>query len=250
MEFDLAFFLVAGPAVAFAGLSKGGFGSGPAFMSSAILALVLDPSQALGIMLPLLMLMDVSALKPYWKKWDWVESKRLILGAIPGVAFGTWLYQITDADVLRFLIGAMSIGFVLYQFAAARGLFKPNTTKHGVVVGGFAGLVSGFTSFVSHAGGPPSAMYLLSQRLDKTTYLATTVIVFWAINIFKFVPYAFLGIFSAQTFLADLYLAPFAVFGVWVGVVAHKKVSESLFFGFTYVMLLGTGAKLIFDALT
>ncbi len=250
MEFDFAFFAVAAPAVAFAGLSKGGFGSGPAFMSSAILALVLEPSQALGIMLPLLMLMDVSALKPYWNKWDRIEAKRLILGSIPGVVLGAWLYQIANADLFRFLIGAMSVLFVFYQIAVARGVFRPKATKHGPAVGGFAGMVSGFTSFISHAGGPPSSIYLLSQRLDKTTYQATTVIVFWAINAFKFVPYAFLGIFSAQTFLADLYLAPFAVLGVWIGVKAHHAVPERLFFGFTYVMLLGTGTKLVFDALT
>ncbi len=48
-----------------------------------------------------------------------------------------------------------------------------------------AGCVGGFTSFVSHAGGPPVAVYLLAQRLDKTMYQATTVLTFWAINIAK-----------------------------------------------------------------
>lgn len=249
MEMDMSFFLIAGPAVAFAGLSKGGFGSGPAFMSSAILALVLDPSHALGIMLPLLMLMDVAGLKPYWKLWDWVEARRLILGAIPGVALAAWLYRSTDADVFRLLIGGLSIGFVLYSLATSLGAIKPKLTKFGPVAGAIAGCASGFTSFVSHAGGPPSAIYLLSQKLDKTTFQATTVVVFWAVNIFKAIPYAFLGIFTYDTLMADIFLAPFALFGVWVGVKAHHAVPERLFFGFIYVMLLGTGAKLIFDAL-
>ena len=113
-----------------------------------------------------------------------------------------------------------------------------------------AGCVGGFTSFVSHAGGPPVAVYLLAQRLDKTMYQATTVLTFWAINIAKVLPYTFLGIFTAETLKADAILAPFALLGAWLGVLAHRFVSERVFFGITYVALTLTGSKLIWDALT
>ena len=65
---DFSFFAVAIPAVIFAGISKGGFGSGAAFAASSILALVLTPGEALGLMLPLLMLIDFATLRPYWRK--------------------------------------------------------------------------------------------------------------------------------------------------------------------------------------
>ena len=57
MQLDPAFFAVAVPAVLFAGVSKGGFGSGAAFAATPLLALILEPGQALGLMLPLLMLL-------------------------------------------------------------------------------------------------------------------------------------------------------------------------------------------------
>ena len=60
----LDFFSIAALAVVFAGISKGGFGSGAAFAAAAILATSIEPGQAIGIMLPLLMLMDVTSLKP------------------------------------------------------------------------------------------------------------------------------------------------------------------------------------------
>ena len=101
MELDAQFFMVAIPAVLFAGISKGGFGSGAAFAAASILAVALEPGQALGIMLPLLMLMDVANLRPYWKKWSAPDAKLLILGALPGVALGAWLYTMADADVFR-----------------------------------------------------------------------------------------------------------------------------------------------------
>ena len=87
-EMNAAFFAVAVPAVLFAGISKGGFGSGAAFASASILALVLEPAIALGIMLPLLMVVDVATLRPYWKKWSTPDAVILIVGAMPGQLFG------------------------------------------------------------------------------------------------------------------------------------------------------------------
>lgn len=249
MEFDLVFFLIAGPAVIFAGVSKAGFGSGAAFAASSILVLVLEPGQALGIMLPLLMLVDVASLRPYWKKWDPKHAMLLVLGSLPGVALGALLYKGADADVLRVLIGLLSLAFVIWQVGRAQGWIKTAERAMPHWAGYLAGAVAGFTSFVSHAGGPPAAVYLLSQRPSKTQYQATTVLVFWVINIAKAVPYSFLGIFTAQTLLADVLLAPFALLGAYLGVRAHYLIPERAFFALTYVLLVLTGTKLVWDGL-
>ncbi|GFE48824.1 UPF0721 transmembrane protein [Roseobacter cerasinus] len=250
LTLDWTFFLIAGPAVIFAGISKGGFGSGAAFASASILALVVDPGLALGVMLPLLMLIDAATLRPYWRKWDGQAALLLVIGGLPGVALGAALYRIAEPDVFRVLIGAISLAFVVWQlFLSARKIRR----QEGLMprwVGMLAGLVAGFTSFVSHAGGPPAAVYLLSKNLTKLQYQATTVLAFWAINIAKFVPYAVLGMFTAETAQANLLLAPFALFGAWIGVYAHRLVPEPLFFGLTYLLLSVTGVKLILDGLT
>jgi uncharacterized membrane protein YfcA len=231
-------------------VSKGGFGSGAAFAAASVLALVVEPGLALGVMLPLLMLIDVSTLKPYWRKWNLQAAILLILGGIPGVALGAMLYSIADPDVFRVLIGVISVGFVIWQFANRQGWVRQADRPLSPAAGAVAGTVAGFTSFVSHAGGPPAAIYLLSRRLSKTEFQATTVLVFWAINIAKFVPYAGLGMFTQQTLTANVVLAPFALFGAWLGVVAHRHVPERAFFALTYVLLLVTGTKLIWDGLT
>lgn len=250
VELDLLFFAVAIPATIFAGVSKGGFGSGVAFASSSILALILDPAQALALMLPLLMLIDLATLRPYWKGWSWPDARVLILGGLPGVALGAWLYHATDADLLRLLIGGISVAFVLWQLAKGRGWMQRTARPLSFGAGLIAGVVTGFTSFVSHAGGPPAAVYLLSRGLTKTQFQATTVLIFWAINVAKFIPYAWLGMFTLQTAWANLLLAPFAFLGAWLGVRAHRMISERVFFTIAYVLLMLTGSKLIWDALT
>ena len=243
MQLDLWFFLIAGPATVFAGISKGGFGSGAAFAAASILAIVLDPGLALGVMLPLLILIDLATLKPYWGQWRLRESVLLIAGGVPGVALGTWFYTLVNADVLRVLIGGISVAFVAWQLLQRSGIirFRPDGVGDGV--GLIAGITAGFTSFVSHAGGPPAAVYLLRQRLTKTEYQASTVLVFWIINIVKAVPYAFLGLFTWQTAQANLLLAPFALLGAWIGVRLHRMLREAVFFALTYVLLLMTGSK-------
>ncbi len=249
LDMNLMFFAVAIPAVIFAGISKGGFGSGVAFASSSILALILTPGQALALMLPILMVIDLATLKPYWKRWSWPDSRLLMLGAVPGIALGAWLYRATDDDLLRLLIGGISVGFVIWHVAQTRGWVRGFANRLPPSAGLFAGLIAGFTSFVSHAGGPPAAVYLLSQRLTKTEFQASTVLVFWVVNAVKFVPFAYLGLFTWHTALADLLLTPFAILGAWLGVRAHFMLSERLFFNIAYVLLTLTGSKLIWDAL-
>lgn len=250
MHLDALFFALAIPAVIFAGVSKGGFASGAAFAATPILALVIDPGAALGLMLPLLMLMDAATLRPYWGRWDGRAARLLILGGVPGVALGALLYRAVDADVFRLMIGVLALGFVAFQLARLSGLLRLAPRPMGPAAGMVAGLAAGFTSFVSHAGGPPAAVYLLMRGLGKTPYQATTVLVFGVLNVVKFVPFLALGIFTPQTALACLLLAPFALLGAWIGVRAHRLVPERGFFALTYILLTLTGGKLVWDALT
>ena len=248
--FTLPVFVICALATLFAGISKGGFGSGVAFASAAILALVLDPGVALGLMLPLLMLIDVASLPAYWRKWDWGAGSVLIIGAVPGIVIGALFYAAANADLIRMIIGAVALAFVVWQAAVAYGLMRPGAQRFGFKAGIMAGLALGFTSFVSHAGGPAAAVFMLGLGLNKLRYQATTVLVFWIVNFLKSGIYAGMGIFTQQSLLLDLALAPFAVLGAWIGIRAHRLVPERLFFAITYVALTVTGLRLIWVALT
>lgn len=250
MELDPAFFAVAIPAVLFAAISKGGFGGGAAFAGSTLLALYLPPAQAVGLMLPLLMMMDVTGLRRYWRRWAWPEARTLMAGAAPGILAGWLLFGWVSPELLRLLIGLIAIGFVAFQIARTRGWIPTPRTTPPIGTGYGWGAVAGFTSTLSHAGGPPAAMFLLGRRLDKTTYQATTVIVFWWVNLVKFPGYLALGMFTGASALANLLLAPVAVAGVLLGARLHHAVSDTIFFRITYALLLLTGGKLVWDALT
>lgn len=249
MDLNLAFFVAAIPAVLISAASKGGFGGGAGFASAPLLALAMPPAQAVGLLLPLLMLMDVVSLPPYWRKWDWRHALLLMAGGIPGTVIGWLIFGAISPDGVRLFIGLTALGFVLFQVARSRGWLRPPDTDPGVAKGLFWGTVTGFTSFVSHAGGPPASMYLLGAGLDKTTYQASTVLVFWWINLIKVPAYLNVGMLNASLVTPILVLAPVAVAGVFLGVWAHRRVSDAFFFRLTYSLLAVTGAKLVWDAL-
>lgn len=249
-EYGGTVYAVAAFAALFAGVSKGGFGSGAAFAGAAILALLVPPGVALGLMLPLLLLIDVVTLRPYWRQWSWPDARLLIIGGVPGALLGAALFRLAQPDVIRLLIGVISLAFVIWQLAVRGGLAQQPDRALPRWAGLLSGAVAGFTSFVSHAGGPVAAVFLLSRGLGKTGFQATTVIVFAVFNIIKVGLYAMLGIFTLQTLILDVALAPFALLGAWLGVRAHRLVPERLFFAITYGLLTVTGAKLIWDGLT
>jgi hypothetical protein len=247
MELTTVFFAAAIPAVLLAGVSKGGFETAGAIAAAPLLALVIDPRMAVGLMLPLLMLMDLASVRAYWMRWSWPEARALMLGAIPGVAAGWALFGAVSSDVVRLSIGLLAVGFVAWSLGRRFGLIplgRPQPLGAGV----FWGSLAGFTSFVGHAGGPPAAVYLFGRRLEKTPFQATSVLTFWWVNLIKFPPYVALGMFTGETVRAVLVLAPVGIAGVVLGAWAHRRVSEVWFFGLTYALLAATGLKLIADA--
>lgn len=246
---DPWFYAAAVPAVLIAGVSKGGFGGGLGVLAVPLMALIIDPVQAAAIMLPILCVMDIVGVWTYRGRWDHRAMKLLIAAAMVGIGIGTATFHLLSADAVRLIIGAIALGFTVNWGWKKLRRQEPPAASHNIVKGGFWGAVAGFTSFVAHAGGPPVNVYLLPLKLDKTVYQATTVIFFTAVNYVKLVPYAWLGQLNSGNLGTSLVLMPLAPLGIWLGVWAHDRVREDLFYGAVYVFLALTGAKLSFDGL-
>lgn len=249
MEIDAGFLALGSAAAILAGISKGGFGSGAAFAAAALLMLIMEPGAALGVMMPLLILIDVVSLGPYWRRWDTRAAQRLTLSGLVGVALGAAFLAAAAPGQLKLAIGLVALGFLVWQFALWRGLVSIGHTG----LPGWSvwplGAAAGFTSFVAHAGGPLTAIYLLSKRPEKTVYQATTVIVFGVLNLAKIGPYVALGLVTPEIAKATFWLFPAALLGTWLGVRMHAAIPQRAFFAVTYGLLGVTGVKLIADAL-
>ena len=247
MDLGLNAWLLMVVAVIIVGISKGGFGGGMGMLAVPIMALAMSPMLAAAILLPVLCAMDLMAMRAYWQRWALEHIKITVPAALVGTIVGAFTFRYLNADHIRFVIGVISTGFALNSwFKPAQRWIK---TKPGAHAGRFWGFTSGFTSFVSHTGGPPLSVYLVPQQLDKSTLQATTVLFFTVVNYFKLIPYALLGQLNFTNFKISLLLLPLAALSIAAGVYLHKRVTDKMFYQITYVVLFITGLKLMYDGL-
>lgn len=215
---DPLFYLLAIPAVIALGLSKGGF-AGVGQMATPLLALVMPPLEAAAIMLPIMIVQDTNAVWVYRKDWSGRIVAIVLPGAVAGVTFAGFTAAFISDDAVRIFIGVFTIAFVAYSFIGMMRLPR-EPKKPGVAAGVIWGAISGFTTTICQAGGPPYQMYVLGLRLPKMTYVGTTAMVFAAMNWMKVVPYVALGQFSTKGLGTSLALLPLAVaanlFGFWL----------------------------------
>jgi len=241
------FYAVAIPAVLIMGVSKGGFGSGLGIMATPLVALAVPAPQAAAIMLPILLVMDVTGLVAYRGTFLRGNLGLLLAGGVAGVALGALTFRFFSEAVIRALLGAMAIAFVAHRLRVG-GTNAPAVTPS-KARGFFWSTLAGLASTIAHAGGPPLSVYLLPQKLDKAVLVGTTVVFFAAINAVKVVPYFWLGLFDSTNLLTSLALAPLAPFGIVFGVWLMRRLSQEIFYRVAYTLLVVVGCRLLWDGL-
>lgn len=235
-------------AVFLVGLSKAGLLGGLGVVGVPMLTLVMPARDAAGMMLPVLLAMDVIAVYSYRKEFD----RRILKIMLPGAAIGTllgWALWTVVSDVMVLLfVGIITLLFVIDAvFPIRKALVQPApSTPWGMFWGAFAG----FTSFVSHTGGPPFQIYVLPQKLSPTIYSGTAALFFAIVNTSKLVPYFFLGQLSMRNLELSAMLAPVGIVGVLLGVWLVRRVSVGIFYQLAYALVFLLAIKLIWDGAT
>ena len=249
MVTDSYFYLFAIPATLILGISKAGFGSAFGSLAVPLIALTITVPQATAILLPVLAVMDALGLKSYWKQVDWALIRRILPSGLAGILIGFLVFKQVDSKYVGGLVGVTSIGFVAlraWQARRAGGNAAPYIAPQWVAW--LCATVSGFTSFVAHAGGPPLGIYTLPLKLNPTQFVASMTVFFAVINLSKWVPYAQLGLLTMENLQTSLVLMFFAPIGNWLGVRIATTINITLFYRIVNVALITTGLKLIVDA--
>ena len=243
---DWYFYAVAIPAVLLLGVSKSGFGAGFGSLAVPIIALAVTVPQAAAILMPVLLLMDLLGMAAFRKNFDLKLLKFLVPCGLVGTVVGALLFKLLDAKMVAGIVGVFTL-----LFLAQRLLFPPRADSPPPPkwLGAILAVTSGFTSFVSHAGGPPLSAYVIPLRLSPIHFTATMAFFFFVINLSKWIPYGWLGLLDWRNLATSLVLLPIAPIGVWAGVRMAKSISQVLFYRLLYVGMLLTGCKLVWDSL-
>ena len=243
---DPTFYFWAIPAVLLVGLAKSGFLSGFGAVATPLMAMAVPVPQAAAIMLPLLCVMDLASLHQLWRDRDAALLRLLLPAGLLGIVLGTVLFGAVSAPVVSAVVGALTLLFLLQRVVTKPRADGPPPSR---AWGFLMGVLSGFTSFVAHAGGPPISAYVLPMRLEPLRVAATMAVFFSVINLAKWAPYAALGLFDARNLWTSLALAPLAPVGVWVGVWMTRRIDAGWFYRVAYLGMGVAGGKLLWDGL-
>jgi uncharacterized membrane protein YfcA len=243
----MQFYLVAVPAVILFGLSKGGF-SGLGSLGMPLLSLVASPVRAAAVVLPILIVQDWVSVWAFRRDYSPRNLVILIPSAVIGVGIGWLLAARVSDDAVRLAIGLISIVFVVYMLIRDR-LGRSPIDRPGVPSGMLWGSLSGFTSFVSHAGAPPFQVYVMPQYLKPRVFAGTATLFFAAVNLLKVPPYFLLGQFSRDNLIVSAGLIPIALLSTFAGVWVVRRVSPDRFYGVILALTLAIGVQLTYEAI-
>ena len=126
---------------------------------------------------------------------------------------------------------------------------NPAPREPDVVKGTFWGTLTGFTSFVSHAGGPPYQIYVTPLRLAPRIFAGTLVLFFFILNAVKLVPYFYLGQFGTENLVTSAVLLPVSIPATFLGVWLVRRIDAKRFYEVIYVLIFAIGAFLIAESL-
>jgi uncharacterized protein len=247
MDNSYLFWALAVVATFLVGASKGGL-PGVGILGVPVLAQVISPVVAAGLLLPLYVISDFYGLWLYRKNYDVWNIKLMTFAACIGIGIGWATAHYNSDAVVKLIVGLIGIWYtadlVWKNSRKAEIVAQPADVPRGL----FWGTIAGFTSFVAHAGGVPFQMFVLPQKLDKMTFAGTITITFTIVNALKLPLYWMLGQINLGSLQQGLYLAPVALFGAWAGFKLTKVLPEKTFFRYVEIALFLVSLKLIWDA--
>jgi len=242
MSFD-SYFVLAELAALLVGLSKGGLPS-VGMLAVPLLSLFMPPMKAAVLLLPIYVISDVVSVWLYRKDFSLPNLKILVPAGLLGVFIGWLTASFTSESAVKLMIGCMGVGFCLNTWLRKTPKEKQAAdTKKGWLWG----TLSGFTSFISHAGGPPFQIYVLPQRLPKVQFAGTATLLFAVINAAKILPYQLLQPYSYDDLMRAAELVPFALIGTVLGAYITQKIADIWFYRLVQTGLFIVSLKLIAD---
>ncbi len=236
---SILFWFLASVGVVMTGVSKSGFAGGAGVIAVPILALIIPVPLAAALLLPLLIVMDAKTVGLYWRSLSSPASLITITSsAIVGITIAGVAMASLPAQTLQIILGAFCVIFASWEKLSPVLGKLPGAAY-------LWGLISGISSTLLHAGGPPISIYFLSRNISKAEWLAQAAVFFAIMNLIKLIPFAIAGRFDTTLLLTAMALTPFALLGVKLGHLMQSRISQAAFTRFCRLLLLVSGVFLL-----
>lgn len=226
------------------GFSKAGF-AGVGLFHVIVFAWLFGSKTSTGIVLPLLIVGDVSAVLTYRQHTRWEYVRRVLPPAVVGIVLGWLLMEhLTDAT-LKPILGVIVLGLALLQISR---MWRPEWFNHVPHARWFAlsiGILAGFATMLANAAGPIVAIYLLAVSLPKFELVGTSAWFFFIVNVLKIPFSADMGLIRPDTLALNLALLPAVIVGWLIGRRLVRIVPQKLFDSILLVLVIVASLRML-----
>ncbi len=226
------------------GLGKAGF-SGLGLIAVFIMAELFGKA-SVGILLPMLIVADLSVYPMFRKYASWTPVWRLLPPALIGMALGFFLLDQMPEEWAKPVIGSLILVMVALQLLRnISPIFfarLADSGGFGMVAGGFAGVAT----TIANAAGPVFQLYFLARRLPKMELIGIGARFFLLINLIKLPFMGGLSYTTTESLILNLKLVPMILLGVFCGRHLLKLISQRVFEWMIVGFAIFAGVRLLF----
>jgi len=212
-----------------------------------LFAFLFGAKYSTGIVLILLCFADIIAVVYYRKAFQWQEVKKLLPASLVGLSIGLLLGDKVPDKMFKILIGiCILIGTLIMIWLDRTSQEKRDRLIENKWYSPFFGLILGFSTMIGNAAGPALSVYMLSKRLDKITFAATSAWFIMILNFTKIPLQAFVWQnLSWNGFFLNLLALPFIFIGGFIGIKLVKILPEKQFRLLILVLVIVSATLLI-----
>ena len=227
------------------GFSKTGF-PGLALVNVLLMAELFGAKESVGIILPMLIVCDVTVYPMFRRFASWREVWPLLIPIAFGVVAGYFVLGNIDNLVARRSIGGIILLMVSLQLLRVYHQSFLTHLPDSTPFRWGSGLTIGVSTMMANAAGPAYAIYSLVRKMPKEQFLGIGARCFLLVNIVKVPFMTDLDIINPESLRIDLALLPGVFTGILVGRRIIAKIPQKLFEILLYVFSVVAGTRLLF----
>jgi len=225
------------------GVVKGFLGIGLPSAAMALLTLVIDPIEAIPIMvIPIIFTNFVQYLRAPEPLQTAKDLKYFGFFIVVSIFFTSLYIKSYPSELLTIAIGFAMIVFSLNNFFGLKIKIGPSYIWH-VCVGTFSGILGGLSSIWS----PPIAMYLIARNYSKEKFLSASGFLFLVGSFPLGAGLYFSGVLTVKPLFQSLLALAFVLMGFRVGEIIRDYVNQKIFRNCILIAFLIMGSRLIFE---
>jgi uncharacterized protein len=223
--------------ITIAGFTQGLTSFGFALLSMPILSSFIPLKVVIPIIVILSLFSNIAILFDCKKHIRMKQIWILILSSLVAAPFGALILRVANASYIKMFIGPFIVLFAVLLLSGVS--FRVRNEKLAFVpVGLTSGLLNGSISL----SGPPVALFLTNQGVEKHVFRANITAYALILNLITILTYGYTGMLNAEVVRYTVWFLPAMFGGVYLGSKALRFMSEKVFKKITLYLLIISGA--------